>query len=90
VALIIKNPRVERLVAEVAAMAGETETEAVRRSLEERRTRPRFAMATGNRGDHLRAFLTEEVWPAVPTAQRGRRLSREEEEAILGLGLEDA
>jgi hypothetical protein len=34
-----KNLRVERFVAEVARLAGESKTEAVRRALEERRER---------------------------------------------------
>jgi len=89
-ALNIKNARVERLVAEVAAMAGESKTEAVRRALEERRTRLQMSVATGSRGARLRTFLEEEVWPVVPADQRGRHLTREEEEAILGLGPEGA
>jgi hypothetical protein len=32
----LKNPEVERLAAEIAAMMGETKTEAIRRALEER------------------------------------------------------
>ena len=31
-------------------------------------------------------FLETRVWPAIPKAQRGRRLTREEEDAILGYG----
>lgn len=42
-AVNIKNERVERLLDEVAALTGETKTEAIRRSLEERRDRPNGA-----------------------------------------------
>ncbi|RMF81688.1 MAG: protein transcription factor [Nitrospirae bacterium] len=87
-ALNIKNPQVERLAAEVAAMAGESKTEAVRRALEERRARLQLAVATGSRASRLSAWLEEEVWPLLPPEERGRRLGREEEEAILGLGPE--
>ena len=38
-ALNIKNREVERLASEVATLAGESKTEAVRRALEERRGR---------------------------------------------------
>ncbi|MSO83388.1 MAG: PSK operon transcription factor, partial [Acidobacteria bacterium] len=38
-ALNLKNPEVERLAAEVARLTGESKTEAIRRSLEERRQR---------------------------------------------------
>jgi hypothetical protein len=34
----------------------------------------------------LRAFLQDEVWPQIPEALRGRRLTKAEEEAILGYG----
>jgi antitoxin VapB len=38
-ALNIKNPEVERLATEVALLARETKTEAIRRALEERKAR---------------------------------------------------
>ena len=38
-ALNIKNPEVERLATEVANLARETKTEAIRRALEERKAR---------------------------------------------------
>jgi hypothetical protein len=34
------------------------------------------------------AFLKREVWPRVPRAERGRRLSAEEEAEVLGYGSE--
>jgi antitoxin VapB len=40
-------------------------------------------------GDFLR-YLEEEVWPKAPPGQLGRRLSREEEDAILGYGPDGA
>jgi prevent-host-death family protein len=36
------------------------------------------------RGVRLRRFLEQECWPAVPESERGRVLTREEEDAILG------
>lgn len=41
-----------------------------------------------NREARLRRFLEQELWPIVPADQLGRRLSRDEEEAILGYGSE--
>ncbi len=41
-ALNIKNARVERLATEVAQMARETKTEAIRRALEDRKARLAF------------------------------------------------
>jgi len=86
VALNIKNARVERLVAEVARLAGESKTEAVRRALEERRERLAFRVVHQERGERLREFLERQVWPRVPHEQRGRRLTRREEDALLGYG----
>jgi prevent-host-death family protein len=38
------------------------------------------------RAARLTRFLEQEVWPLVPDAERGRTLTREEEDAILGYG----
>ncbi|MBA2607775.1 MAG: type II toxin-antitoxin system VapB family antitoxin [Actinobacteria bacterium] len=85
-ALNIKNPRVELLAAEVARLTGETKTEAIRRSLEERHQRlSRQVTAEDRRAIALR-FLKEEVWPTIPPSERGRRLTRAEEDEILGFG----
>ena len=86
-ALNIKNQDVERLAKEVSAVTGETKTEAIRRALAERHLR----VAT-DRGElpaaRLRRFLEDELWPRVPDEERGRRLSRAEEDELLGYGRE--
>jgi len=85
VALNIKNTTVERLADEVARLAGETKTEAIRRALEERLSR--LALRAGaDRATRIREFLKSEIWPLVPRGQRGRRLTRKQEDAILGFG----
>jgi len=87
VALNIKNEDAERLAGEVAEMAGETKTEAIRRALEQRRAR--LALVEGARpAARLRRFLEDELWPAIPGAELGRRLTPDEEDAILGYGPE--
>jgi len=85
-ALNLKNPDVEKLAAEVAALARETRTEAIRRALVERRAR--LQARTGNpRGrKSLRAWLEQDVWPLIPSSELGRALTREEEDRILGYG----
>lgn len=88
VALNIKNKEVERLVEEVVAITGESRTEAVRRALQERRTSLAFRRSGEDRGARLRRFLEMEVDPLLPAGERGRRLSRDEEDAILGYGPE--
>lgn len=87
-ALNIKNDAVERLAAEVAGLAGETKTEAVRKALEERKARLAYRIADGDRGGRLLRYLENEVWPVVPPEELGRRLTQSEEEEILGYGEE--
>ncbi len=86
--LNIKNPEVERLIAEVANATGETKTEAVRKALEERKARLAYRISGVNRGARLSRFLDQEVWPQIPGRELGRRIRRDEEEAILGYGKE--
>jgi antitoxin VapB len=81
--LNIKNAIVESLAQEVAEMTGETKTEAIRKSLEERRQR----LLLGDpltRKERVRRLLEEEIWPSLPLPLPP--LSKEEEEAILGFG----
>jgi antitoxin VapB len=85
-ALNIKDAETERLAAEVAALAGETKTRAVKVALEERRQRLRRRVVRRDRRQELHRFLAEEVWPQVPEELLGTRISREEREAILGYG----
>jgi len=84
--LNLKNSQVERLVEEVAEMAGETKTEAVRKSLEERKAR--LQIVRDDDAEDLRRYLREEVWPQVLPEYRGRAISQEEQDAILGYGPE--
>ena len=84
-ALNIKNPDVERLVSQVAKLTGESKTDAVRQALVERKERlelrKRHAL-----GESFLRYLEEEVWPLARKAGVGKRLSREEEDDILGYG----
>ena len=85
-ALNIKNVDVERLAGEVANLAHETKTEAIRRALVERRARlqARAGRVGGRKG--LREYLEQNVWPMMPAGELGRVMSREEEDQILGYG----
>lgn len=87
VPLNLKNPEVERLAAEVSELTGESKTEAIRRALEERRRRLRGA-SVDERRSRLLKLLRSRVWIGVPKKELGRRLTREEEDAILGYGPE--
>jgi antitoxin VapB len=85
-ALNIKDPVTERLATEVSSMTGESKTRAIRKALEERKERLAYQVHRREKGVELRRFLEEEVWPQLPKSVRGRRLSRKEEDAILGYG----
>ena len=87
-ALNIKNEEVEQLAAEVARLTGESKTEAIRRALAERRQRLAYRVRPENRETQALRFLEREVWPRIPADQLGRRLSRREEDEILGYGPE--
>ncbi len=84
-ALNIKNPLVEDLAREVATLAGETKTEAIRIALLERRDRLKLLRPARPPG-HIQAFLEREIWSRVPTKQRGHGPDKRERERIVGYG----
>ena len=84
-ALNLKNDEVERLATSAARMTGESKTEAIRRALDERRRRLK-GTASDRRRTRVLTFLEKRVWPTLPEGEFGRRLTRAEEDEILGLG----
>lgn len=87
-ALNIKNEAVERLATEVAILARESKTEAIRRALEERKRRLELEVVPQALGDRAFRYLKREVWPSLPPSEIGRTLTRQEEDHILGYGPE--
>jgi antitoxin VapB len=87
-ALNIKDHETEQLAAEVAALAGESKTGAVRQALRERRQRLLLAQGGLGRGDRMVAVLERRLWPRLPAGVRGSTISKEEEEQLLGFGPE--
>jgi antitoxin VapB len=85
-ALNIKDPVAEKLAAEVADMAGESKTEAVRVALRERRERLSLSGAAAAKGERIHRFLEEVVWPTIPKKFLGKKITKKEREAILGYG----
>ncbi len=67
-------------------MAGETKTEAIRRSLLERRSRLTLRVDSADFAATAWKTLELEIWPLVPDAERGRRLAESELDDILGYG----
>ncbi|MEW6583798.1 MAG: type II toxin-antitoxin system VapB family antitoxin [Actinomycetota bacterium] len=88
VALNIKDEEVVRLAGEIAALTGETKTHAIRVALRERHARLSLRIGALDRAAVLRGVLENEIWPAVPEAVRGRRVTKAERERILGYGRE--
>ncbi len=85
-ALNIKDAETEQLATEVAALAGETKTRAVKVALQERKRRLTRRVAQPDREKALLRFLEDEVWSQIPPKLLGKPISREEEDAILGYG----
>lgn len=89
-ALNIKNEETEKLAAEVASLAGETKTGAVKQALLERRDRLRLESGREEKPYRgLRQWLETEIWPQIPAEDRNRPpLTKAEREEILGIGPE--
>ena len=83
-ALNIKNAEVERLATEVSALTGETKTEAIRKALEERKTRLEVG---GKRRDpeHYHALM-QTIWDQIPAEFQGKGLAKLDHDEILGFG----
>lgn len=87
--LNIKDVETERLAAEVASLAGETKTRAIKVALQERRERLALSVrAPGGRRERVLRFLEQEAWPQVPARAKGKALNRTQRERILGYGPE--
>ena len=84
--LNIKNSEVERLIDDIVGMTGESNTEAIRKALDERRQRLVLHTVAPRSEARLLAFLENEIWPQVPPEVLGKAITKEEEEAILGYG----
>jgi hypothetical protein len=85
----ISNSSIEKLLNEITQITGESPTEAVHKALEERRHRLTTRTTTHDDAELL-SFLQKEVWSQIPTDQQGVRLTKEEEERILGYGEQGA
>lgn len=84
--LNIKDPETEALVAELAALTGQSKTATVRAALREQRDRLMVEAGGPRPGGRLARALEYEVWPSLPPAARGGVTTKTEREAILGYG----
>jgi antitoxin VapB len=85
-ALNIKSAEVERLAEEIAALTGESKTQAVREALKERRDRLAFRVVPGERKAHLLRFIEREIWSKIPADQLGHEHDSSLDDLILGYG----
>lgn len=87
-ALNIKDPETEQLAADVASLAGESKTAAIRQALRERRERLLLARSGRRRGDRMVDVVEQRLWPKLHAGVRGVPVTRAEWETILGYGPE--
>jgi antitoxin VapB len=87
-ALNIKDSETEQLATDVASLAGESKTAAIRQALRERRQRLLLARDGRGRGDRMVNVLETRLWPKLAAGVRGTPVTRAEREAILGYGPE--
>jgi antitoxin VapB len=88
-ALNIKDRETEALVAEIAALTGETKTGAMRQAARERLERLRLQHGKPDPrrdADSMRRWLETEIWPLIPDDVRGKTITKAEREEILGYG----
>ena len=90
-ALNIKDKETKALVSRIAALTGETQTEAMRRAARERlrrlESRPQPAL-TKMTVEEIEHWLETEIWPRFPKEALGKPISKAEREEILGYGPE--
>lgn len=78
--LNIKNPEVEKLAAEVAALAGESKTETIRQALLTRKKR--LTAQQTNRMEGVREWLARDVWPQVSPEFRDKPMTKADWDAL--------
>jgi len=83
--LNIKNPEVNQLIEEVAAATGESKTEAVRQAMLDRKQKLALPPAD-ERWKAIKEKMDREFWPLIPPELRGRTISQEEQDEVLGYG----
>jgi antitoxin VapB len=88
-AMNIKDPEAERLVAEVAARTGHSKTATIRELAREKLVGLEAGDEADQDAERFMRFLRTEIWPQVPPEERGRPpMTKAEREDLLGIGPE--
>jgi antitoxin VapB len=87
-ALNIKDKETEALVAQIAALTGETKTGAIRQAARERLERLKLQSGRRKRtAEEIQIWLETEIWPLFPDELLDREpMTKAEREEILGFG----
>ncbi len=89
-ALNIENEEMEKLAAEIAELMGESEEEAVRQALREKRDRLGLPPRSGRKPKTLEEalrYMETEIWPFIPKERRGGApMTKAERARLLGYG----
>ena len=85
-AIHVKNPDVIKLATRLAALTGESRTEAIRTALEEKLARLHGASAQGSRRAELVRVLGCKVPPMIRAGRRKASLTEEEVQELLAYG----
>ena len=83
-ALNIKNREVEELARELASRTGESKTQTILQALKQRKRQLETTIPKKKR--NVIQYLERHVWPFIPPEVRGKRITKEEREEILGYG----
>ncbi|MGH9423282.1 MAG: type II toxin-antitoxin system VapB family antitoxin [Thermoanaerobaculia bacterium] len=85
-AMNINDNKVEQLAEELSRLTGESKIVVILHALEERKERLSPTPSGKRPLAQVLDFLEKEVWPNIPPDLRGRGITKEEREQILGYG----
>ena len=74
-ALNIKNQEVKQLAAEISEITGESKTEAIRKSLLERKIRLKIAAGKGQSEEDLLNLIQTRIWSRIPDSMQGQGIA---------------
>jgi len=86
--MAIHSPKIDQLAAQLAQLDREEVLEVFRKTLDIQARQEAKPQASAQRFSELREFLEREIWPQIPSHLRGKGITKQEREEILGYGPE--